>query len=427
MLTATPLAEQLDAQRDDRLRVLVVGAGIAGITIAQLLRRDGLHPVLVDRMPDMEHPGYMLALMPTVDQAFIDLGAQEAYRAAGTPLERYRFRSHRGRPLRTDALGELLSVYGDYNGISRGELIEVLTADGCPVTYATTVDRADQAGVRFVDREGAPMREASFDLVIGADGIRSRMRGVLGAGDAEIVETGWSGWVAWADDPGDPTLGEELWGDGFFLGVYPVRGRLGVFLGGPDADLTAGPEAFAASVRRRIDELGPRLAASLDAVAADPDPYLWRLDDARMARWVLPHGVLLGDAAAGFLPTAGVGAGMAIESAWMLGRMLAHADRDSLATVLAAWERVERPRVESAQSNSRMLATMMFRRGTLIAWVRETVMRMLSVRAALKPIITLVAERPDPDAVAQEALRAAGVVHRKDADTSSAGHPVSFE
>jgi len=406
MLTDTPLSVQLETQADDRLRVLVVGAGIAGLTLAQLLRHDGLHPVLVDRMPRMEHPGYMLALMPTVDQAFIDLGVQDRYRAAGTPMARYSFRSHRGKVLRTDSMSELLSVYGDYTGISRGELIEVLTADDTPVSFGTTVGEVADGVARFVDRDGRPVGEAPFDLIVGADGIRSRMREVLDAGEPDVVETGWSGWVAWADDLGDPGLGEELWGDGFFLGVYPVKGRLGVFLGGPDAALAVGPAAFAASVLDRVDEIGPRLEASLAAVRADPDPYLWRLDDARMSRWVLPNGILLGDAAAGFLPTAGIGAGMAIEAAWMLARMLRGADRVALPAVLAAWERVERPRVEAAQANSRMLAKLMFRRGRVIAWLRETVMRMLSVRAALGPIVKLVAERPDPDAVARGALAA---------------------
>lgn len=95
-----------------------------------------------------------------------------------------------------------------------------------------------------------------------------------------------------------------------------------------------------------------------------------------------------------------------MESAWMLGRMLAHipaqADRttlpESLTAVLEEWERTERPRVESAQQNSRMLARLMFRRGRVVAWLRETIARMLSVRAALGPIIRLVADQPDPDA-----------------------------
>ncbi|MEV7632748.1 hypothetical protein AB0N64_10090 [Microbacterium sp. NPDC089318] len=143
-------------------------------------------------------------------------------------------------------------------------------------------------------------------------------------------------------------------------------------------------------------------------------------DDARVSRWVMPEGVLLGDAAAGFLPTAGIGAGMAMESAWMLGRMLAHADRRTLPPVLAAWERAERPRVESAQANSRMLAKVMFRRGRIIAWLRETVMRMLSVRAALGPIVRLVAARPDPDAVARAALAGPRLARTHDEKPDSA-------
>ena len=426
MLTDTALSEQLAAQHDDRVRVLIVGAGIAGITLAQLLRAQGLHPVLIDRMPRMEHPGYMLALMPSVDQTFIDLGVRAQYRAAGTPLVRYSFRSHRGKPLRTDALGELLSIYGDYNGISRGALIDVLTHDGCPVTYGTTVSTVVPgvaSTARFVDRDGAEVGTEQFDLVVAADGIHSHMRAVLDAGEPDVVDTGWSGWVAWADELGDAGLGEELWGDGFFLGAYPVKGCLGVFLGGPDAALANGPAAFAASVRAQLPDLAARLAASIDAVADDPDPYLWHLDDARSPRWVLPGGILLGDAAAGFLPTAGIGAGMAMESAWMLARMLAHADRTTLDAVLAAWERVERPRVESAQSNSRMLAKLMFRRGRVVAWLREVVMRMLSVRAALGPIIRLVASRPDPDEITRDAIAAQGIAAQGSAPQGSTPTP----
>ncbi|MDP3949319.1 NAD(P)/FAD-dependent oxidoreductase [Microbacterium sp.] len=397
MLTAITLHEQIDTQRDDPLRILIVGAGVAGITLAALLRKQGLHPVLIERMAGMEHPGYMLALMPMLDQALEDIGVHDEYLARSAPLARYAFRSHRGRMLRSDDLGALLAIHGDYQGIERGALIEVLTTNGCPVTFDTTVigfNPGERPEVMFSTGEGA-----SFDLVVAADGIRSRTRDLLDVGDASIVDTGWAGWVTWSDVLGDdPALGEELWGDGFFLGAYPVKDRLGIFVGGPAEELEVGPAAFAARVRDAAPELGDRLQAALDAVATDPDPYLWPLADVRAERWVVPGAVLLGDAASGFLPTAGIGAGMAMESAWMLGRMLAHADRGNLAALLAEWESVQKPRVESAQSNSRMLARLMFRRGKLIARLRETAMRMLSVKAVLGPIIRLIADQPDPDA-----------------------------
>jgi len=44
-----PLSDQLAAVRDEALRVLVVGAGVAGVTLAQLLRRAGVEPVLLER------------------------------------------------------------------------------------------------------------------------------------------------------------------------------------------------------------------------------------------------------------------------------------------------------------------------------------------------------------------------------------------
>lgn len=395
MLIATTLPKQIEAQRDGRLRILIAGAGIAGLTLAALLRTQGLHPVVIERMQRMEHPGYMLALMPMVDSALRDLGVHDEYLARSTPLARYAFRSRRGKTLRSDDLGALLDVHGDYQGIDRGSLIDLLTAEGCPVAFGTRISSIDDDDIAFSTGE-----RASFDLVVAADGIHSRTRNLLDVGEVSVLDTGWAGWVTWSDVLGDdPALGEELWGDGFFLGAYPVKDRLGVFLGGPAGELKAGPAAFAAHVGAAAPEIGPRLRAALNAVATDPDPHLWPMADVRAERWVAGRAVLLGDSAAGFLPTAGIGAAMAMESAWMLGRMLTHADRENLDAVLADWERVQKPRVESAQSNSRMLAKLMFRGGTMLAWLREIAMRVLSVKAVLGPIIRLVAEQPDPDDV----------------------------
>ena len=108
MFTLTSVEKQYEQTVADDLRVLVVGAGIAGVTAAQLLRRGGRHPVLIERGDRESAPGYMLALMPMVDAALDDIGVREAYRAASVSLERYAVHGHTGRMLRVDSMAEHL-------------------------------------------------------------------------------------------------------------------------------------------------------------------------------------------------------------------------------------------------------------------------------------------------------------------------------
>ena len=397
---------QYERTATDDLRILVVGAGIAGITAAQLLRRGGRHAVLIERGADESQPGYMLALMPMVDAALDDLDVRDRYRAASVPLERYAVHGHTGRLLRVDSMAAILARYGDYRGIARRELIDVLAADGCEVAFDSTVtaltERPDAAVVSLC---GAGVQHTlEFDLVIIADGLHSTTRDLVLTGrPVEEVDTKWGGWVVWApceNSGSDTDMGEELWGAGFFVGMYPVAGEIGVFLGGPRADTADGPAPFVTGMRRRLKTVNPRLDNALTAVVDDPKPYYWSLVDRRAPTWTTEHTVLVGDAAAGFLPTAGIGAGMAMESAWVLGRMLRHADRAELADLLRAYERTQRPRVEAAQDNSRQLANLMFRRSRSLAVLRDLAMRMMSVQAAIRPIQRLLQNQPDPDAIA---------------------------
>ena len=127
---------QLAQAREDRLRVLVVGAGVAGVTVTQLLRRQGLHPVLVERSARQAGSGYMLALMPLVDPVLEALGVREAYLAGSVGLDRYRFRNPAGRTLGEYSLATLLDRFGDYRGISRGELLAALGSGEAPSPMA---------------------------------------------------------------------------------------------------------------------------------------------------------------------------------------------------------------------------------------------------------------------------------------------------
>lgn len=400
MLEPTSVDAQLDATRADRLRVLVVGAGVAGVTLAQLLRRDGLHPVLVERSAEAKDAGYMLALMPLVDPVLDDLDLRAEYLDRTVPLDRYVIRSSTGATNREYSIAGLLEGFGDYRGISRGELLRLLGSTGGAVSYGTTVTALDQPAtgdhVEATLRTGETSTVAEFDVVVVADGLRSATRELLlPASRVARIDTGWGGWVAWAEPPaGAETLGEELWGAGFFVGVYPVPGRVGVIVAGRHDETAAGPAAFVAGVRRRLRHVDTRLDSALTAVTDADSPYYWSLTDCRVDAWAHDRVVLVGDAAVGFLPTAGIGACMAMESVWALGARLRTTTPDRVASTLTDFERAQRPRVEAAQDNSRGLARLMFHRSRALAKVRDVAARVVPMQTALRPIRKLLRTAP---------------------------------
>jgi len=397
VLTPTSIEAQVASLQNDPLKVLVVGAGVAGTALTQLLRSQGLHPLLIERTGPDSSPGYMLGLMPMVDPVIDELGVRPTYLDRSTALARFRFRSHTGRLVREDPLGDLMARYGDYRGISRGDLLDVLSSAGGSVSYQTTVAaiRQDQEQVTASLRSPSGQHEVTVGAIVAADGLHSQTRSlILDEGAVEFLDTGWGGWVAWADADDETDLGEELWGAGFFVGSYPVLGHLGVILCGP-ADLTRqGSAALVAEVRRQIDHPEGRVAAALDAIAAADDRYYWALTDCRASTWSMGRVVLLGDAAAGFLPTAGIGAGMALESALALTKELTRTDVKDVPEALRRYEDRQRPRVEAAQDNSRLLARLVFRRNRFVATLRDLIMARVSAKVALGPIHKLLADVP---------------------------------
>ena len=443
MITSVTVDNQLKDVSPEKPRILIVGAGIAGITLAQLLRGRGMHPVLIDRSADSgrmigdNRAGYMLALMPMVDPIIDELDCREAYLESSVGIDRYIAHAHTGRVLRRDHLGDLLADYGDYRGISRAALLDVLTASDCPIAFGTTVTELSEGSATVTLAQGGhggQEAEHEFDVVVIADGMNSRTRGLVNGSAASTesgkpaptgsgkytttdagkfspvsaVDTTWGGWVCWAEADDEQSAVDEIWGEGFFLGMYPVKDGIGVFLGCPDSRQPLGPRRSAAEVRRRLTEVTPRIDACLTAVEEADSPFFWPLRDSRAHRWSHGRTVLLGDAAAGFLPTAGIGAGMAMESAGVLADELsALAARpstassagssvaDESAAALERFEARQRPRVEAAHDNSRSLARLMFGRSRLFAFARDQAFRIISIRSALKPILQLLESPPE--------------------------------
>lgn len=377
------------------MRILIVGAGIAGLALAGLLKQRGLAPRVVERATDFSHLGYALGLYPLGSRILYGLGVHDDFAAKSRPMQIYRVCDGSGTPIRDYALGELFGPYGPIGMIERAALMDLLStaARGVPIAMATTVsaldDRGDEVRVTFSDGSSN-----AFDLVVGADGVHSQLRDmVLGA--LPLRRTGWGGWFWWSDvDPLPQGLALECWGAGRMLGSYAMAGRAAVFAGGP-LEATA-PDVLRGSalpLRRHFAGMSGDAAALLDSMPEDlAGAFFWSLDDVRTERWVRGRVALIGDAACAFLPTAGVGASMALESAAVLADELTRTDARRLPLALALYEKRRKPRTEGAQADSRRVARLMFVRSGALAAARDVLLRFLTAEQVMRNIVRSHAE-----------------------------------
>ncbi len=372
------------------MRTLIVGAGIAGLTLAGLMARQGHSPVVIDRRPDGGALGYALALWPHGSRVFHALGVHEEFVAASEPMRTYVAEGVTGELLTRSPLPDSIADYGHLGIIPRADLLGMLRGalDGVEVRAGVSIASLTQTHDRVeVAFDGGTAE--TFDVVVGADGIHSRVRELL-LGRVALRDTGWGCYVWWTD-PKLTATGEtiERWGAGSFLGTYPCRERLCVIAGAPIETLEPDRrEGRAARLSSLLDSYGtPVTELLLDLPGDDERLYLWPMSDVRSPHWVQGRVALVGDAAAAFLPTAGIGASMALESAAVLADELSRTDPTYLPNALQLYQRRRRTRVEAAQTQSRRLARLMFLNSPRLAALRNRGLRFASMEQMVGPLI----------------------------------------
>jgi 2-polyprenyl-6-methoxyphenol hydroxylase-like FAD-dependent oxidoreductase len=372
------------------MRILVVGAGIGGLTLAGLLGGRGHSLVVVDRRQADADSGYGLALWPHGSRVFHALGTHDAFVAGSELMSEYVAMDGAGQVLTRSPMPESISDYGHLGLIARSDLLDQLrtTLGEVDVRQGASVDSLEQSRER-VDVRLDDGTQETFDLVVGADGIHSRVRELL-LGRIPDRDTGWGCYVWWGDRGlVDGTVTTERWGAGTFLGTYPCRDRVCVILGAPlDVLRPSGAAGRTDTVAALLRRHGVPVPDFLAGLPADSEPlFLWRMADVRAPSWVVGRVALLGDAAAAFLPTAGIGASMALESAAVLADELSRTDAAYVPNALQLYERRRRRRVEAAQTQSRRLARLMFVRSPHLAALRNRALRHASMEQMTGPLI----------------------------------------
>ncbi|MFI0481410.1 FAD-dependent monooxygenase [Actinomadura sp. 9N215] len=344
-------------------KIAIVGGGIGGLAAAAFLRRAGLRGTVYEQAPALKEVGAGLVVAPNAARLLRRLGVLGRLRRSAVRLDvGWEFRRWQdGTVLSAEDLATACErLYGEHTyTVHRAELLDVLKTavpeDAIRLgKRCTALELRDgRPSLRFDDGE-----RAEADIVIGADGVHSVVRGAV----TEPRPAAYSGLCAFrALVPGDraPSFAlrraQTLWiGPGRHLVHYPVSGGRAVNLvafapAGDDSVESWTARATVEEFLLEFDGWDPRL---VDLVRAAETPGRWALlDRAPLPRWSRGPVTLLGDAAHPMFPFFAQGAAQAIEDAAVLARCLAEDVADP-ARALRRYESLRLPRTSRLQAVS---------------------------------------------------------------------------
>ena len=363
-------------------RVLIVGGGIAGLMVAASLRSRGVDCEVVERTEKWAPVGAGIVLSVNAMAVLRGLGLDETLVRAGHVLGQGAITDASGRALGSSDFSALEPEFGPTVGLHRAALHEILLAavGSTPIAMGTSVD-AVESDARGVDVRFTDGREDRFDLVIGADGLRSKVRDLV-FGPRRIVYSGYTCWRFVVRAPLEHVHMREMWGRGHRFGVVPIGGgQVYCFAVANAPRGQADPaEGRLERFRARFSAFGGDVPALIGALESGDELIHNDLEELAEGPWCSGRVALIGDAAHAMTPNMGQGAAMSLEDASVLVETLTN--HATIERALTEYEARRKPRVRWVQNQSRRIGRVgQLEFGPLCA-LRNAVMRLVPDTAA---------------------------------------------
>jgi 2-polyprenyl-6-methoxyphenol hydroxylase-like FAD-dependent oxidoreductase len=337
------------------MRIAINGIGIAGPTLAYWLRKFGHKPVLFERSPTPRRGGYVVDFWGLGYEIAERMGIMPKLRRKGYEMQTLRMVDVRGQ---TDAKLDLAPIRELLDGrlviLARADLSAALldACSGVPAHFDCSIEEIDHVPRGCIARL-SDGRSEPFDLVIGADGLHSRIRALEFA--PQRVETALSAYVAAFRTrgygrreelayvshtvPGQQVARVSLRDDETLVMLVCRADKIGI---------EPPQHQQRAALRRVFEEMRWEVPELLDRMDASEDLYFDRVSQIHMPRWWSRRVALVGDAAACPSLLAGEGSGLAMIEAYVLAGELQRHRRD-FTRAFASYEARLRNFVESKQ------------------------------------------------------------------------------
>jgi 2-polyprenyl-6-methoxyphenol hydroxylase-like FAD-dependent oxidoreductase len=356
----------MDSNVMDNQRILISGASVAGPALAYWLRRHGFSPTVVERAPRLRGGGYAVDFRGAVHLSVLEkMGILGQIRDRQTHLAAISYVDADGRPVARMPAG----IFAGDVEILRGDLGQILfeaTRDGTEYLFGDSItslhERAD--GVHVTFERAAPR---TFDLVIGADGLHSKVRGLAFGNDhGSVHDLGlYVSIFSLANTFGLERAGELYSVPGRTAGIFSAPGTghggqggqaVAQFFFSAPGQIPSSYDYRDAAQQREIvasafDGVGWHVPELLKQMADGGDFYFDSVSQVQLDRWSAGRVALIGDAGYAAGP-GGNGTGTAVIAAYVLAGELAAA-RGDYRTAFARYEQLLRPYVARGQKQAR--------------------------------------------------------------------------